>query len=401
MKTLIAEKFSEAHLKRLTDLGCEVTYNPGVKAEDLPKLTPGFKVLIVRGKQVSGDAIKASKELSLIIRAGAGVNTIDVKTASARGVFVANCPGKNSVAVAELVFALLLGLDRRVPESVASLRSHKWNKKEFSKADGIFGKTMGIVGVGQIGREVITRAKAFGLKVIAWSRSLTDGEAKELGVERCANVDDVFRRADIVSLHVALKPETKRLVTSERLGLMKPGAILINTARGEVVDQSALVAALKAGKIRAGLDVFDPEPAEGTGEFADAILDLPNMHGTHHIGASTEQAQEAIAEEAIRIIETFSKTGQVLNCANIATRTPAKWQLSVRHYDRVGVLAHVMDQLRRADINIEEVQNKILEGALTACCWIQLDRDPGEELVAAIARENPDIISVELKHLYE
>jgi len=401
MKILIAEKFSEAHLARLTALGCEVTYNPGIKTEELPKFTPGFKVLIVRGKQVSGDAIKASKELSLIIRAGAGVNTIDVKTASARGVFVANCPGKNSIAVAELVFALLLGLDRRVPESVASLRAHKWNKKEFSKADGIFGKTMGIVGVGQIGREVITRAKAFGLKVIAWSRSLTDGEAEELGVERCANVDEVFKRADIVSLHVALKPETKRLVNSERLALMKPGAILINTARGEVVDQAALVAALKAGKIRAGLDVFDPEPAEGTGEFADPILDLPNVHGTHHIGASTEQAQEAIAEEAIRIIEAFAKTGQVLNCVNMATRTPAKWQLAVRHFDRVGVLAHVMDQLRRAEINIEEVQNKILEGAITACCWIQLDRDPGAELVAAIGRENPDIISVELKQLYE
>jgi D-3-phosphoglycerate dehydrogenase len=400
MKTLIAEKFSEAHLQRLTSLGCEVTYNPTVKAEDLPKLTPGFKILIVRGKQVSGEAIKASKELALIIRAGAGVNTIDVKTASARGVFVANCPGKNSIAVAELVFALLLGIDRRIPESVASLRAHKWNKKEFSKADGIFGKTLGIVGVGQIGREVITRAHAFGMKVIAWSRSLTDEEAKSLGVERCASVDDVFRRADIVSLHVALKPETKKLVTAERLALLKPGAILINTARGEVVDQAALKAALQGGKLRAGVDVFDPEPAEGTADFADPILDLPNLHGTHHIGASTEQAQEAIAEEAIRIIEAFAKTGQVLNCVNIATRTPAKWQLAVRHFDRVGVLAHVMDQLRRADINIEEVQNKILEGALTACCWIQLDRDPGESLVAEIAKGNPDIISVELRNIY-
>ncbi len=403
MKTLIAEKFSEAHLERLTKLGCEVTYNPTVKAEDLPKLTPGFKILIVRGKQVSGDAIKASSELSLIIRAGAGVNTIDVKTASARGVFVANCPGKNSIAVAELVFALLLGIDRRIPESVASLRAHKWNKKEFSKADGIFGKTLGIVGVGQIGREVITRAHAFGLKVIAWSRSFTGEEAKSLGVERCATVDDVFRRADIVSLHVALKPETKKLVTSE---LPRPhearGAILINTARGEVssIKTPSKPHSKPAAVLRRLLDVFDPEPAEGTADFADPILDLPTLCATHHIGASTEQAQDAIAEETIRIIEAFAKSGQVLNCVNIATRTPAKWQLAVRHYDRVGVLAHVMDQLRRADINIEEVQNKILEGALTACCWIQLDRDPGHDLVAAIAKGNPDIISAELRNLY-
>lgn len=399
MKTLIADKFSEAHLDRLARLGCEVTYNPTIKAEDLAKVIPGYKVLIVRSKQVSGEAIKASDELALIVRAGAGVNTIDVKTASARGVFVTNCPGKNSIAVAELVFALLLGIDRRIPENVASLRSHKWNKKEFSKADGIYGKTLGVVGVGQIGREVIVRAKAFGLRTIAWSRSLTDERAQEMGIERCPIVDDVFRRADIVSLHVALKPETRKLVNAERLALLKPGAILINTSRGEVVDQAAFKAALQAGKIRAGADVFEPEPAEGTAEFADAVLDLPNFYGTHHIGASTEQAQEAIAEEAIRIIATYAKTGQAVNCVNAATRTPAKWQLVVRHYDRVGVLAFVMDQIRRADINIEEVQNVILDGALAACCRIQLDRDPGAALVSAIAHGNPDIISVESLNL--
>ncbi len=399
MKTLIADKFSEAHLDRLAKLGCEVTYNPTVKAEDLPKVIPGYKVLIVRSKQVNGEAIKASDELALIVRAGAGVNTIDVKAASARGVFVTNCPGKNSIAVAELVFALLLGIDRRIPESIASLRSHKWNKKEFSKADGIYGKTLGVVGVGQIGREVIVRARAFGLRIIAWSRSLTDEHAQEMGVERCPTVDDVFRRADIVTLHVALKPETRKLVTAERLALLKPGAILINTARGEVVDQAALRATLQAGKLRAGLDVFDPEPAEGTADFTDPILDLPNLYATHHVGASTEQAQEAIAEEAIRIIATFIKTGQAINCVNAATRTPAQWQLVVRHYDRVGVLAFVMDQIRRADINIQEVHNLILDGALAACCRIQLDRNPGNALVSAIARGNPDIISVELLKL--
>ena len=145
---------------------------------------------------------------------------------------------------------------------------------------------------------------------------------------------------------MALKPETRKLVNADRLALLKPNAILINTARGEVVDQAALRAALQAGKLRAGLDVFDPEPAEATGDFNDPILDLPNLYGTHHIGASTEQAQEAIAEEAIRIIETFVRTGVVLNCVNLATRTPAKWQLVVRHYDRVGVLAFVLDQIR-------------------------------------------------------
>jgi len=395
MKTLVAEKFPEGHLGRLAKLGCEVAYEPGVKAEDLPRLVGPFKILVVRGKPVTGETLRAGEQLALVLRAGAGVNTIDVKAANARGIFVSNCPGKNSVAVAELVFALLLALDRRIPDNVAALRARKWNKKEFSKADGVFGKTLGVIGTGQIGREVIRRAHAFGLQVLAWSRSLTPGLARELGVERCGELDEVFRRADIVTLHVALKPETRRLANAQRLALMKPNAILINTARGEVVDQPALSAALAAGKLRAGLDVFDPEPAASTAEFSDAILSLPNFYGTHHIGASTEQAQEAIAEEALRIIQTFVKTGAVLNCVNLATRTPAKGQLLVRHYDRVGVLAFVMDQVRRAGINIEEVQNLIFDGAAAASCRIQLDQEPGAELLAALRAGNPNILGLE------
>jgi D-3-phosphoglycerate dehydrogenase len=399
MKTLIADKFSEAHIALLNQLGCEVTYKPGAKADELPALIGPYKILVVRGKKVSAETLKAGDQLAMVLRAGAGVNTIDVKTASARGVFVSNCPGKNSIAVAELVFALLLAIDRRVPENTAALRAHKWNKKEFSKADGVFGKTMGVIGTGQIGQEVIRRAQAFGLRTIAWSRSLTPEKAEELGIERCETVDDLFRKADIVTLHLALKPDTRKLVNAARLALLKPGAILINTARGEVVDQPALVAALQGGKLRAGLDVFDPEPAEATADFNDPILDLPNVWGTHHIGASTEQAQEAIAEEAIRIIRAFVKTGAVLNCVNLATRTPAKWQLVVRHYDRVGVLAFVMDQIRRAGINIEEVQNVIFEGAAAASCRIQLDIEPGTELLAGIKAGNADILGLELLRL--
>jgi len=276
------------------------------------------------------------------------------------------------------------------------LRAHQWNKKEFSKADGLYGKTLGVIGTGQIGREVITRARAFGLRTIAWSRSLTPARAQQLGVERRASVDDVFRQADIVTLHLALKSDTRKLVSAARLALLKPNAILINTARGEVVDQAALRVALQGGRLRAGLDVFDPEPAEAVADFNDPILDLPNLCGTHHIGASTEQAQAAIAEEAIRIIQTFVQTGVVPNCVNLAARTPAKWQLVVRHYDRVGVLAFVMDQIRRAGINLEEVQNVIFEGAAAASCRIQLDAEPGAGLLAAIKAGNPDILGVEV-----
>lgn len=401
VKTLIADKFSEGHIARLNQLGCEVTYQPTAKAEELPGLIGTSKILVVRGKQVTVETLQAAGQLALVLRAGAGVNTIDVKTASARGVFVSNCPGKNSIAVAELVFALLLAIDRRIPENAAALRAHKWNKKEFSKADGVFGKTLGVIGTGQIGREVISRARAFGLRVIAWSRSLTPERAEQLGVERCDNVDDVFRRSDIVTLHLALKPDTRKLVNAARLALLKPNAILINTARGEVVDQAALRTALQGGKLRVGLDVFDPEPAEAVADFNDPIFDLPNLWGTHHIGASTEQAQEAIADEAIRIIQTFVRTGVVLNCVNLATRTPAKWQLIVRHYDRVGVLAFVMDQVRRSGINIEEVQNVVFEGAAAASCRIQLDAEPDADLLDSIKAGNPDIMGIELLRIDE
>lgn len=396
MKVLIADKFSDEHVRRLASMGCEVTYEPNVKADQLPNLIGPYEVLIVRSKQVSAAVIEASSQLALILRAGAGVNTIDVKAASRRGVYVTNCPGKNSIAVAELTMALLLAIDRRICDNVNALRAHQWNKKEFSQCDGVFGKTLGVVGVGAIGKEVISRAKAFGLNVIAWSRSLTPEAAEELGVEHCPNLDDLFRKSDIVSLHLALNADTRGLVSKERIALMKPRAILLNTSRGEIVDQSALREAVAAGKIRAGLDVFDGEPAEGTGTYADPIVDLPGVYGTHHIGASTEQAQNAIAEEALRIIEHYRTTGVVLNCVNLARKTPANYQLVVRHYDRVGVLAFVMDQIRRAEINVEEVHNIIFEGAEAASCRIQLKSEPPADLLKSIKEGNEHIIALEL-----
>jgi D-3-phosphoglycerate dehydrogenase / 2-oxoglutarate reductase len=396
MRTLVADTFPESHLDRLKRIGCEVDYRPSAKAEELPSLAASCKILVVRGKQVNGATLQASPHLALVLRAGAGVNTIDVKVASSLGIFVSNCPGKNSTAVAEMVFALLLALDRRIPEDVAALRAGQWNKKEFSRADGVFGKTLGVIGVGRIGREVIHRARAFGLRVLAWSRSLTDEVAAELGAQRMENVDDIFREADIVTLHVPLQADTRKLVNAARLWLMKPRAILLNTSRGEVVDQAALREAVESGRIRAGLDVFDPEPAEAVAAFTDPILKAANLYGTHHIGASTAQAQNAIADEVVRVIETFIKTGVVLNCFNLARRTPAKWQLVVRHRDRVGVLAFVMDHIRRAGWNIEEVQNVVFDGALAASCRIQLSGQPPPSLLSTMQEGNPDILGLDL-----
>jgi len=400
VRVLIADEFEQSGRDQLLALGCEVRFQPKAKDEALVLEVEQFQpdVLIVRSTKVP-EAVLNAGALKLVVRAGAGYNNIDVAAASRRGIYVSTCPGKNSVAVAELAFGLILALDRQIADNVLALREGRWNKSGFSKARGLYGRTLGLIGLGQIARQMIPRASAFGLPVVAWSRSLTPETAKQLGVEYKASPAEVAATADIVSVHLALNAQTRGLIDAAFFNAMRPGAYFVNTSRAEVVDQEALTRAIQERGIRAGLDVFAKEPAGGSGPFADEIVKLNEVYGTHHIGASTEQAQEAIAEEAIHIIETYVKTGIVLNCVNLATRTPAKWQLLVRHYDRVGVLAFVMDKLRRAEINIEEVQNVIFEGAMAASCRIQLNADPDAELLAAIKEGNSDIIDLELLRL--
>jgi D-3-phosphoglycerate dehydrogenase / 2-oxoglutarate reductase len=395
MKLLVADKFSTAHLDELGRLGLEVVYKPELSAKDLPGAMAGVTMLVVRSTEVSAATFAAAESLSLVVRAGAGVNTIDRAAASQKGVFVANCPGKNALAVAELAFALLGAIDRRIPDQVADLRAGTWNKKEYGKADGIYGKTMGILGLGAIGRAVAERARAFGMPVLAWSRSLDDRTARALGVERAKTPVDVARAADVVSVHLPLGPDTKGIVGEELLAVMKPRAILLNTARSEVVDEAALVRAVKERGLRVGLDVHAGEPDSGTGSFRSALLDLPGVYGTHHVGASTSQAEAAIADEAIRVVRTFLAQGSVPNCVNLRRRSPAKVQLVVRHLDRVGVLAEVLGALRRHSINVEEMDNQLFDappgGVGAACCTIRLPAPPSDACLAEI-RAHADVL---------
>jgi D-3-phosphoglycerate dehydrogenase / 2-oxoglutarate reductase len=397
MRVLIADKFEQSGRDGLDAAGCEFSYQPDVKDESLVEAIRSYQpeALVVRGTKVTEQMLDAGA-LKLIVRAGAGYNTIDVASASRRGVYVSNCPGKNSVAVAELALALVLALDRRIADNVIQLREGKWNKKEFSKARGLLGRTLGLVGTGQIGREVAQRARAFGMRVVAWSRGLTDELAAELGVERLDSPADVAREADVVSVHVALKPETRGLIGPDFFGAMKEGAYFINTSRGEVVDQDALRRAMHDKGIRAGLDVYANEPAGGTGDFTDDIAREPNLYGTHHIGASTDQAQEAIAAETVRIIRTFKETGRVPNVVNLARRTPATHTLVVRHRDRPGVLASVLDAIRGASINVQEMENIIFEGAEAAVARINLEAAPPADVLERLKASNEDIIELSL-----
>jgi len=395
MRVLIADKFEQSGRDGLQALGCEVSFLPDIKDDALTEAIREQMpdVLVVRGTKVT-EPMLAAGQIKLVVRAGAGFNTIDVAAASRRGIYVSNCPGKNSIAVAELAFALILALDRRIADSVIALRRGEWNKKEFSKARGLFGRTLGLVGVGKIGAEMIPRAQAFGMRVVAWSRSLTPERAAELGVEHKESPAEVARDADIVSVHVALNSDTKAFLGADFFATMHEGAYFINTARGEVVDQAALVAAMKTRDIRAGLDVFAGEPTSTTAAFTDDIAKETNLYGTHHIGASTDQAQEAIAAETVRIVREFKETGKVPNVVNLARQTPATHRLVVRHLDRPGVLATVLDAIKSEHINVQEMENIVFEGAEAAVARINLDRAPSQAILDGLRAGNADVIEL-------
>lgn len=397
MRVLIADKFEDSGRRGLTEIGCEVLYQPDLKDQALVDAIKEQKpdVLVVRSTKVTAAMLDAGA-IKLVLRAGAGYNTIDVAAASERGIYVSNCPGKNSIAVAELAFALILALDRRVADNVIALRRGEWNKKEFSVARGLYGRTLGLIGLGQIGREMVGRARAFGMLIVAWSRSLTPETAAELGVEYKSSPTEVAASADVVSVHVALSPETRGMIDADFFASMRPGSYFVNTSRGEIVDQAALVRAIAERDLRAGLDVFTDEPVAAQGEFTDPIRDESRLYGTHHIGASTDQAQEAVAAETVRVVRTFKETGKVPNVINIARRSPATHLLTVRHRDRPGVLAHVLDALKAARINVQEMENIVFEGAEAAIARINIDNAPPAGTLDRLSAENEDIIELSL-----
>jgi D-3-phosphoglycerate dehydrogenase / 2-oxoglutarate reductase len=394
MKVLIADKLSPSAIEALGTLGIEVESKPDLKTPDLPGAIGESEVLIVRSTKVDRATIDAGTNLGLIVRAGAGVNTIDLDAASERGVYVANCPGKNCDAVAELAIGLLLAADRRIPQASADLAAGAWKKKEYGKARGLKGRTLGILGLGMIGQAVLRRARGLEMEILAWSRSLTPERAEALGIERAPDPLEVARRADAVTLHLAATDETRHLVGADFLEAMRDGAILVNTSRGEVVDTAALKEAIRRKHLRVGLDVYENEPAASDPDFADTEL-AELVVGTPHIGASTDQAAEAIAAEAVRVVKAFLETGVPANAVNLCERTPATHNLIVRHYNRVGVLAGVLQALREDGVNIEEMNNIIFDGGKAACCTLQLDSAPSGEALERI-RENEAILQAAL-----
>ena len=290
----------------------------------------GNKALVVRSTRVTEATLRAGSCLELVIRAGAGTNTIDTEAASALGISVCNVPGRNAVAVAELTLGLMIALDRRIADNVSDLRAGRWDKKRYSEARGLMGANMGIVGLGAIGMAVAERARAFGLRigVLAKRRApAVEARLEALGAMFAPSVEVLAEGSDILSFHLPAVPESKGLLGEKLLRHVRPGAIILNTSRGDLVDEVALLAAIEEKDLRVGLDVYANEPGSGRAGFDSPLARHPNVYGTHHIGASTGQAQAAVADGVVEILDAFAR-GEIRNRVNRPVSRPAELGVS-------------------------------------------------------------------------
>jgi D-3-phosphoglycerate dehydrogenase / 2-oxoglutarate reductase len=395
LRILVADLLPQTTIVELEARGHQCEVDTALGASDLADRIAGFDILVVRSTKVSGQVFETADRLALVIRAGAGTNTIDTAAAAARGVLVANVPGRNSAAVAELTMGLLLAIDRRIADNVVDLRAGRWSKATYSEAAGLLGSTMGIVGLGSIGLCVAERATAFGIRVQAVRKPrdpFVETRVADLGVTMRDSLPDLLSSSDIVSVHVPAAPETRHLVDAAFLGHLRPGAILLNTSRGDVVDEAALLAALDAGTLRAGLDVYADEPGSGRAEWTSALAQHPNVVGTHHIGASTRQAQLATAAGVVEIVDAFNE-GEARNCVNLEPSRLGSVTLTVRHLDRPGVLARVLDVLSVARLNVEHMENRVFRGGEAAVASIDVAGSVADELLDQLVAV-PNVLGV-------
>lgn len=316
VRILVADKFSDDAIEQLSTAGHEVDYRPELTTAALGSAAADRDVLVVRSTLVTAPVLEAAHQLRLVVRAGAGTNTIDLRAAAANSVTVCNTPGRNAVAVAELVIGLIIAIDRKIPDNVADLRAGLWNKTRYAAARGLQGRSLGIVGFGEIGTEVAKRAAAFGMAVHTVDRSGRSERALEymarLDVTTVRNLEELFSAVDVISLHVPSVAGTTGMIGKELLAYVQPGTIIINTSRGELVDEAALLEVIDEKDLRIGTDVYRNEPSVADSAFVSAFAQHPRVYGTHHIGASTEQAQQAVADEVVAIITAFA-AGAVRN----------------------------------------------------------------------------------------
>lgn len=391
MKILYADAIDESRLKPLAGAGHDYLVNRELTADTLAAAIAGYDVLVVRSTKVTAETIAAADRLGLIVRAGAGTDNIDKAAASARGIFVSNVPGRNAIAVAELAMGLLMAVDRRIADNTAELRAGVWNKSTYTKAEGLYGKRMGIIGLGDIGLAVAERAKAFGLSVSAVRKpnrsASVQAAIRSVGVRMVESQESLLAESDIVSLHVPKASGTVGMVNADFLSLLPDNAIVLNTSRGDVIDEAALLDALDSGAVRAGLDVWVNEPSGGTGEFQSKLARHPRVVGTHHIGASTDQAQRSVSDGTVEAIQAYA-SGTPKDCVNLRSEPSGTCTVTIRHLDRVGVLAKIFAVLRSSGLNVQQMQNQVFAGGEAAVASINVSLSPSDEVVESILAIN-------------
>lgn len=311
MKVLVSDKLSPRGIEILRRAGLEVDVKPGMTPEELKACVGQYHGLIIRSAtKVTADVIEHAENLKVIGRAGSGLDNVDRTSASKKGIVVMNTPGGNTITTAEHTIALMFALARQIPQADALMKAHKWEKKKFIGVE-LFGKTLGIIGIGNIGGQVAKRAQALQMNVIAFDPFLSEEKAKAIGVQK-VGIEEVFSRSDFITIHTPLTAETKNLINKETIKMMKDGIRIINCARGGIVNEKDLYDALKTGKVAgAAVDVFEKEPLVDY-----SLVSLENVVSTPHLGAATEEAQENVALAISEQVVDYLIHGIIRNAVN-------------------------------------------------------------------------------------
>ncbi len=417
MKIIVADDLPDSALQLLKAEGWNVDAHTGRSSEQLAQDLADADALVVRSAtKVTAELIAAAGSLRVIARAGTGVDNVDVPAASARGIVVMNAPGANSISVAELAMGLMLALARHLPAADAAMKQGKWEKKKFL-GEELRDKALGLIGLGRIGQEVARRAASFQMRVLAHDPFISEEVAGSLGI-KLVSMDELFADADYISLHLPSTTQTKQLLNAARLQKMKKGARIINTARGDLIDESALADAIEAGHIGgAGLDVFVKEPT-----VDHRLQMLPQVVATPHIAASTREGQELVGVETAAALRDFLKDGQIRNAVNfpsVSAEDYKKLQPFVTLAERLGTFIAQMSDGRVRSVGIryygdlansrtDMLGNAVLAGmfkpilssGVTLVNARTVAAERGIEVVESRStrrRDYPSLISVQLK----
>ena len=400
-RVLVIDQFGQHGMDGLRAAGCDAIFNQLLSSATLELAVRDLEpdILVTRTTKVTEAVLNANVRLGLVICTGASTDHVDIEAASKRGIFVSHCPGRSAMAVAELAWALILGCDRQLPDHVNAIRSGQWNSDRIADASGLAGRTLGIIGLGQVGQEIARRGSAFGMHVVAWSRNITEERCDALGIDYCANLVNLAKLSDVVSVSVTANEDSDGLLGEKFFNALRPGATVINTSLGRVVDQKALLNAVRTKGIRAGLDLH--EYVEST-ESKAAILELvqqPGIYGTMQSGAMTTQAREAVDHEVVRIIRQWLEHGTASGCVNRTNESSAVTLIHVRHLNRPGVLAGIFEVIGRAGINVEEMENVICAGGDAGIARIHLNETPTEGHITAI-QQAPHVLGVSVQAIH-